>query len=79
MGVLWMGGMGAYGSGALILGALGTSMGWIIFMSSMIMTANLLGFLTGEWEGASRRTILIMTFGLAILLLAIVVVGTAGN
>jgi L-rhamnose-H+ transport protein len=79
MGVLWMGGMGAYGSGALTLGTLGTSMGWILFMSSMVMTANILGLLTQEWEGASRRAIAIMAVGIAILLLAIVVVGTAGN
>jgi L-rhamnose-H+ transport protein len=78
MGVLWMGGMGAYGSGALTLGALGTSMGWILFISSMVMTANILGVLTREWEGAGRRTMAIMGLGIAILLLAIVVVGTAG-
>jgi L-rhamnose-H+ transport protein len=79
MGVLWMGGMGAYGSGALTLGALGTSMGWILFMSSMVMTANILGLLTREWEGASRRAMAIMAIGISILLLAIVVVGVAGN
>lgn len=78
MGVLWMGGMAAYGSGALALGKLGTSMGWILFMSSMIMTANILGLLTQEWEGSGRRTMKIMATGVLILMLAIVVVGTAG-
>ena len=79
MGLLWMGGMGAYGAGALALGALGTSMGFIIFMSSMVMTANVLGVLTREWEGASRRTMAIMAAGIVILLLTIVVVGFAGT
>lgn len=79
MGVLWMGGMAAYGSGALALGKLGTSMGWILFMSSMIMTANILGVLTREWEGSSRRTMTIMAVGVVILVLAIVVVGTTGT
>ena len=79
MGVLWMGGMASYGAGALALGKLGTSMGWILFMSSMIIVANILGVVTGEWRGASRKAITIMATGIAILLLAIVVVGTGGN
>ena len=78
MGVLWMGGMAAYGSGALALGKLGTSMGWILFMSSMVITANIFGVLTGEYEGSSRRTMTIMGAGVLILMLAIVAVGTAG-
>jgi L-rhamnose-H+ transport protein len=78
MGVLWMGGMGAYGAGALALGALGTSMGFILFMSSMVITANILGLLTGEWRGASNRTMGLMAAGIVVLLLAIVVVGMAG-
>jgi L-rhamnose-H+ transport protein len=78
MGILWMGGMGAYGAGALGLGSLGTSMGFILFMSSMVITANVLGVLTGEWRGASHWTTCLMTAGIVVLLLAIVVVGMAG-
>jgi len=78
MGVDWMGGMAAYGAGALSLGKMGTSMGWILFVASMIIVANILGALTGEWKGAKPRTLVIMAAGIAILLVAIVVVGTAG-
>jgi L-rhamnose-H+ transport protein len=78
MGALWMGGMALYGAGALALGSFGTSMGFILFMSSMVITANVLGVLTGEWKGASRRTMVLMAAGIAVLLLAIVVVGMAG-
>ena len=77
MGVLWMGGLASYGAGALALGKLGTSMGWTLFMSSTIIVANSLGVVTGEWRGASRKAITLMATGIAILLLAIVVVGTA--
>ncbi len=78
MGLLWMGGTAAYGAGALALGKIGTSMGWIAFKASMVVTANVLGLLTREWEGSSRRTLAIMATGVLILMLAIVVVGTAG-
>jgi len=53
-------------------------MGWILFMSSMVITANIFGVLTGEYEGSSRRTMTIMGAGVLILMLAIVAVGTAG-
>lgn len=79
MGADWIAGMVAYGAGALSLGKLGTSMGWILFISCMIAVANLLGLLTGEWKGANRRSLGIMGAGICILLLSIVVVGTAGS
>jgi L-rhamnose-H+ transport protein len=79
MGLDWMAGMAAYGAGALTLGKLGTSMGWILFVASMIMVANVSGLLTGEWKGSSPRTLGIMGAGIAILMIAIIVVGMAGG
>jgi len=79
MGIDWMAGMAAYGAGALSLGKMGTSMGWILFVAAMIIVANILGALTGEWKGARPKTLAIMAAGIAILLISIVVVGTAGT
>ena len=79
MGTLWMGGMAAYGAGALAMGRLGPSIGWVVFMSSMILMANICGAATGEWKGASRKALNLMMVGLAVLILAIVVVGTGGS
>jgi L-rhamnose-H+ transport protein len=79
MGIDWMAGMAAYGTGALSMGKMGTSVGWILFLSSMIIVANVLGALTGEWKGAEVKTLAIMVAGIAILVVAIVVVGTAGT
>ena len=78
MGALWMGGMASYAAGALSLGKLGTSMGWILFTSSMIIVSSVCGAITGEWKGSSLRTVSIMVAGVGILLLAVVVVGMAG-
>jgi hypothetical protein len=79
MGIDWMAGMAAYGAGALSLGKLGTSMGWILFMTSMIIVANISGALTGEWKGSSARTLGIMAAGVATLMIGIIVVGMAGG
>ena len=79
MGVVWMSGMAAYGAGALSMGKIGTSVGWILFLTSMIVVANILGALTGEWKGADAKTLGIMAAGIVILMAAIVVVGTAGS
>jgi L-rhamnose-H+ transport protein len=77
MGLGWMAGMTSYGVGALSLGRLGTSIGWILFSSSMIIVANVLGVFTGEWKGAPAKAGAIMTAGIAILTIAIAFVGTA--
>lgn len=75
MGVIWLAGMAAYGSGALVLGNLGTSVGWVIFISAIILFGNLLGLMTGEWKGSSWKATTTMLAGVAILVLAVVVAG----
>jgi hypothetical protein len=79
MGIAWMAGMAAYGAGAISLGKLGTSVGWVLFMASMIIVANVLGALTGEWKGSSARSLGIMAAGVIVLMIALVVVGMAGG
>ncbi|MGB8478366.1 MAG: L-rhamnose/proton symporter RhaT [Acidobacteriaceae bacterium] len=78
MGVLWMGGMAAYGAGALAMGRMGTSVGWVLFMTSMIISGNLLGLLTGEWKGSSKKSLMTMMAGVSILILAVILAGTSG-
>jgi L-rhamnose-H+ transport protein len=79
MGFMWMGGFALYAPGTRQLGSLGTSVGWAIMMSTMVITANILGFITGEWKGASRKAYSLAIAGLAILILAICVVGYANH
>ena len=52
MGLLWYSGISIYGMGATQMGPTGTSVGWPIFMSVVIMAANVWGALSGEWKGA---------------------------
>ena len=74
MGILWFGGIAAYGIGAADLGALGGVIGWPLFMAMIIITANLLGALTGEWKGAARSTYAYSWSGIGVLLIAIYVI-----
>jgi L-rhamnose-H+ transport protein len=67
MGVLWMGAFALYGMSAAFLGALGTSIGWGLMQSFMIMTATLSGVWTGEWKGASSTSGRLLVAGLVCL------------
>jgi len=79
MGVAWMAGISIYGVGARRLGPLGPSLGWGILMSTMVLVANVLGVVSGEWKGAPRRATRQLLFGLALLLVAIAGLGYANR
>jgi len=79
MGLLWIAGFVCYAPGVRLLGPLGASMGWAIMLSVMLITANLEGFFSGEWKGASREAHGFLLSGIVTLLLAIGVVGYANH
>ena len=79
MGILWMGGFFLYGAGAGKLGHLGPSLGWGILMSTMVMTANILGILSGEWRGAPSSARRRLGQGLLLLFVAITMLGYANS
>ena len=66
-----------YGIGARYLGPLGTSVGWAAFLSCGLLIANLAGFMTAEWRGASRQSRHWLFAGLAVLILGMCVLGAA--
>jgi L-rhamnose-H+ transport protein len=75
MGLMWFGGIAVYGVGAAAMGSpMGAVVGWPVFMSMVIVTANLWGALTGEWQGAGRKAKTLSWLGVAILIVAIVVI-----
>jgi L-rhamnose-H+ transport protein len=63
--------------GAAAMGRLGGVLGWPIFMSTVIIMANVLGALTGEWKGAGARAARLMWAGVGILVAAIAVIAQA--
>lgn len=79
MGVLWMGGISVYGSGAVALGDMGAIMGWPLFMSMVIITGNIWGHVTGEWRQAPRSAMRLNLAGVAVLIIAIAVISIGGS
>ncbi len=75
MGAMWLAGMTLYGMGANRLGKIGSSIGWALVMSLMVVMANLWGLSTGEWRGVGRKPLRIMSGGIAILVVAMFLVG----
>ena len=72
MGLLWIGAVAIYGISTRYLGRLGDSAGWAIYQITMVVTANLAGLATGEWRRASRTSFVVLTSGVAVLILATV-------
>jgi L-rhamnose-H+ transport protein len=68
-----------YGMGAHFLGSLGTSAGWVVNIASSIVVAAVVGSLTGEWRKASRAAFGWRNAGLAVLILAMFVLGYANS
>jgi len=77
MGLLWAGSIYIFGIAAAQLGNKGPSIGWAVFNAVGIFWANSLGLLTGEWKGAGKKALTLMTIGLFILLVGVVIVGRA--
>ncbi len=74
MGFLWFFGMYFYGMGATQLGPLGTSLGWPLFMTTMVLVANFWGLLTGEWKKAGSKARGYLTAANAVMILALIVI-----
>jgi L-rhamnose-H+ transport protein len=79
MGALWMFGISIYGTGAARVGGLGPMVGWPLFMTSIIVTANLWGLLTGEWKGVGSAPLRMILSGVILLVLAIFLIGYGGT
>jgi L-rhamnose-H+ transport protein len=67
-----------YGIGGLMMGVLGTSVGFAIFQSGSVLIGNGFGFMTGEWENATSESKKWLAMGLAVLIAGIVIL-SIGN
>ncbi len=79
MAVCWFGSVEVYGIGAARLGQWGPVLGWPIFLSASISSANIWGFATGEWRRAAVLPRRLMLTGVGLLITAIFVIGWAGR
>jgi len=79
MAFFWFGSTVMYGVGATKLGALGPVLGWPLFMSLIVITATVWGVATGEWKNAGKQPLRIMSSGVAVLVIAIFVLGISSK
>jgi L-rhamnose-H+ transport protein len=79
MAVLWLSCIIVYGIGANRIGALGTSLGWIILMSLTVVVGNLWGFVTGEWKQAPGKAVRLMLLGIILLLFSVTAAALSGS
>ena len=66
-----------YGMGESKLGNGASS--WILHMSTIILTANMWGIYRKEWKGVAKKTKWTITVGIAVILLAVVLVGIGNS
>ncbi len=79
MGVLWMGSTIIYGAATAELAGLGPILGWPLFMSSIIITSNVVGFVTGEWKNAGQKALTTMLVGILFLILGFIALALSGR
>ncbi|MGA2949290.1 MAG: L-rhamnose/proton symporter RhaT [Candidatus Sulfotelmatobacter sp.] len=79
MAVFWFGSTSLYGVAAGKLGAWGTVLGWPLFSSVIVITASVLGIVTGEWKNTGKRPLRFQVVGVALLVLAVFVLSSAGQ
>ncbi len=71
MAVFWFGSTLLYGLSTVTLGTWGLILGWPLFMSLIVITAGLLGLLTGEWKNSGVAPMRIQWIGVVLLVLAV--------
>jgi len=79
MGLFWFGSTVIYGGVAARLSDMGPILGWPLFMSSIIITSNVWGFVTGEWKAAGRKALSTMLVGILFLILGFVTLALSGR
>ncbi len=79
MAAFWFGSTILYGISTGKLGELGAVLGWPLFMSLIVITASVLGIVTGEWKGTGKTPLRIQISGVAVLVLAVFVLAKASR
>ncbi len=78
MGLMFIGGTAFYGMGAGVMGDIGPVIGWPVYMSISIVAGVFWGWATGEWAGAPRSILHILTAGTLLQLVSITILGILG-
>jgi L-rhamnose-H+ transport protein len=75
--LLWMAGIAVYSSGTTFLGDLGVSVGFAVYMISMIFNSQFAAIISGEWHLMKARTYKLFALGVCLLVVAVLTIGTS--
>lgn len=67
-----------FSQSTLLLGRFGGVVSWPLFMIFIIFTSNFWGLVQGEWNGASSKAKRLLAISIAIMILAVLVLGCNG-
>jgi L-rhamnose-H+ transport protein len=76
-GVLWFSQFVFKGMGTSKMNADMRYITWCLLFSLVIIFSNLIGIIIGEWKGVLKKTILVLSAGLLVMLLSVLVIGFA--
>lgn len=77
-GLCWFGALGVYGQGAALMGEMGPVIGWPMLLGLSLIISNVWAYRAGEWKGAPKA-FRVLLFGLAVLILASIILGYANT
>jgi L-rhamnose-H+ transport protein len=77
MGLLYSASTGLWGISISesMLGKLGPSVGWALFIGMMVISSNISGYITGEWKSADRKTLAYLSGSIAFIIFALILIG----
>ncbi len=77
MGLLYSASIGLWGISISesMLGNLGPSVGWALFIGMMVISSNISGYLTGEWKSADNKTLKYMVASIGLIISALSLIG----
>ena len=75
MGLIYTGSVILWGMSTSLLGKLGPSVGWALFIGMIAIGSNIGGFATGEWKNAGSKAITTMLTGVGIIAIGMVLIG----
>ncbi|WP_187142973.1 L-rhamnose/proton symporter RhaT [Terriglobus albidus] len=79
MAVFWFTSSILYSIGAAKMGQFGLAIGWPAFMAAIVVTAGIVGVVTGEWTGAPRRAFSLQATGMLLLLISILLLAKSSG
>jgi len=77
MGLLYSASTGLWGISISesMLGNLGPSIGWALFIGMMVISSNISGYITGEWKSVSINTLKYLFASIGLIILALLSIG----